>query len=1081
MSEYTFVEKPFLDQLDDLGWKIIDQGEGIPQDPTMSLRGDFKEVVLKDEFKDSIRDINVLEDGTKWLTDHQLEELYQNIIDQAGKSLLEANKDVLSLLFKSQVDLNDITGEEFPIVKLIDFEVPENNTFRAINQFRIDTPGGVKQHIRPDIVLFVNGLPLVVIECKDANLFTSNPVYEAITQLRRYADQREDSIEAGLKEGEERLFHFNQLMIATIGDDAKFGSITSTSDYYYNWKTIFPEKYKKYNPPLGTERSQEILIQGMLPKDTFLDIIRNFVLFMDAGDRQIKVICRYQQYRATLKMIERLRTGDTALARSGVIWHTQGSGKSLTMVFLIRKLRQCTDLKDFKVLMVNDRVDLEEQLGETAQLAGEKVYTISSSDQLKKDLVTNSSNLNMVMIHKFREAEEQLPDYVSDVLGTYKSAKGKPVKKKKDFGIVNVSEKILVLIDEAHRTQSSDLGDNLFGAFPNASRIAFTGTPLITDRHKKKTWERFGGYIDKYKLQDAVDDGATIQILYEGKTADTAINQKGTFEEKFEDLFSNRSDEQILAIKKKYGCTSNLLDAPKRIKAIANDLVEHYIENILPNGFKAQVVCNSKIAAIHYQCYIDKAIANNIDKEELKKSPDKELIKHLKFIKTAVVLSSDNVNEDARVTKARKASKAMNAVESFKKKFDYEKPETGVTFMIVCDMLLTGFDAPIEQVMYIDKKIKEHNLLQTIARVNRVYKGKSRGYIVDYIGLSHNLKEALSIYSEEDQDDILNQLKNLNTEIPILEERYQRLLQLFKDKKINKIELFVNQQIDDVVEEYDALESIIDLMVDIKLRANFEVYLKKFMQSMDIILPNQAANKYRVPMFRFGYILNRVKERYKDDSMDISGAGAKVRKLIDEHLISLGINPKIRPVELMSDTFIKELEKNKSSKAKASEMEHAIRKHCKINWEKDPALFQFLSEKLDALIQKHKSNWDKLKKELEGLRDEVKDGRQQTEDGVDPKEAPFYDLIITMAFDHEDPSKEARETIKQMVSEAFTLIKGRIGIINFWKNGPEIDGLKGELSDLILLSGINELIATEEKLVTEITALAKARNNEILN
>ena len=183
----------------------------------------------------------------------------------------------------------------------------------------------------------------------------------------------------------------------------------------------------------------------------------------------------------------------------------------------------------------------------------------------------------------------------------------------------------------------------------------------------------------------------------------------------------------------------------------------------------------------------------------------------------------------------------------------------------------------------------------------------------------------------------------------------------------------------------------------------------------------------------------------------------------------------------MSDTFIKELEKNKSSKAKASEMEHAIRKHCKINWEKDPALFQFLSEKLDALIQKHKSNWDKLKQELEGLRDEVKDGRKETEDGVDPKEAPFYDLIITMAFNHGDPSKEARETIKQMVSEAFTLIKGRIGIINFWKNGHEIDGLKGELSDLILLSGINELIATEEKLVTEITALAKARNSEILD
>ena len=224
-----------------------------------------------------------------------------------------------------------------------------------------------------------------------------------------------------------------------------------------------------------------------------------------------------------------------------------------------------------------------------------------------------------------------------------------------------------------------------------------------------------------------------------------------------------------------------------------------------------------------------------------------------------------------------------------------------------------------------------------------------------------------------------------------------------------------------------------------------------------------------------------MKERYKDNSIDVSGAGAKVRKLIDEHLISLGINPKIHPVELMSDTFIKELEKNKSSKAKASEMEHAIRKHCKVNWEKDPALYQFLSEKLDALIQKHKKDWDQLKKELEGLREEVRAGRKESDEGVDPKEAPFYELIVNISFGNEEASKEARAIIKKMVSEAYSLIKDRIGIINFWKNGHEVDGLKGDLSDLILLTEIDELITSEEKLVTEITALAKARNNEILS
>ncbi len=1078
MSEYKFVEKPFLDQLEALGWTIVKQGEGIPGDPAGSLRTDFREVTLKEVFKQSVSAINTLDDGKEWLDDKQLDQLHDGLTDQAGKGLLEANKNVLEQLYKQQVDENEITGEQYPVVKLIDFDNPEANTFHAINQFRIDTPGRVKSFIIPDLVLFVNGLPLVVIECKDKNIYTSNPIYEAITQLRRYSDQREDTIEAGLKEGEERLFHFNQMMIATTGDETKFGTITSTSDYFYSWKTIYPTKYQDYVKPLGVERPQEVLIQGVLPKDTLLDIVRNFMLYMDAGDKQIKVVCRYQQYRAVLKAIGKLRTGSTSMERSGVIWHTQGSGKSLTMVFLVRKLRQSKDLKDYKVLMVNDRVDLEEQLTKTATLTGEKVYVINNSDALKKDLASDSSNLNMVMVHKFREAKDLLPDYVAAALSDYG---GKPIPKKDAFGVVNTSEKVLVLIDEAHRTQASELGDNLFAAFPNAARIAFTGTPLITERHAKKTWERFGGYIDKYKLQDAVDDGATIQILYEGKTADTAINEKHQFDTKFEDLFQNLTDEQVLKIKKKYGCTGDLLDAPKRIEAIANDMVTHYVEQILPNGFKAQVVCNSKIAAVHYQTYINNAINNRLALEQQKAQPDAALLKQLQFIKTAVILSSDNVNEDARVTKARKDSREMNAIDNFKKKFDYEKPDTGVAFMIVCDMLLTGFDAPIEQVMYLDKKVKEHNLLQTIARVNRVYKDKTRGFIVDYIGLANHLKYALSIYSEDDCDDILGQLKNINTEIPIIEERYQRLLQLFTDKGVNTIGAFVTQQIKDTAQEFQTLEQAVDLMEDIKLRANFEVYLKKFLQSMDIILPASSANPYKVPAYRFGYILNRVKERYKDASIDIAGAGAKVRKLISEHLISLGINPMIPPVELMSDKFIGGLEKNTSSKAKASEMEHAIRKHCKIHWDEDPALYERLSEKLESLIKKHHDDWDQLSLELTGLRSEVKDGRKEGEDGLSLKEAPFYDLIIQVAFGKQQVSKEQAAQIKQMVSEAVALIKDRIDIVNFWKKGHEIDLVKGELSDLLLITNIDEIIAVEEKLVTEITALAKARTKDILS
>ena len=220
----------------------------------------------------------------------------------------------------------------------------------------------------------MNGLPLVVIEAKDANDFTAKPMHEAFQQLMRYSDQREETKQAGLREGEPKLFFTNQLLICTSGDEAKFGAITATDEeFFYPWKDIHPEKYRQFTPPFGKSREQEVLIQGMLPKETLLDLIRTCTVFMDVGKVRVKIVARYQQYRAVCKIIDRLRKGQTPEERSGVIWHTQGSGKSLAMVFVIRKLRMCEDLKDYKVCLVNDRKDLEKQLGETAELTGEKV------------------------------------------------------------------------------------------------------------------------------------------------------------------------------------------------------------------------------------------------------------------------------------------------------------------------------------------------------------------------------------------------------------------------------------------------------------------------------------------------------------------------------------------------------------------------------------------------------------------------------------------------------------------------------------------------------------------------------------
>ncbi|WP_432737405.1 type I restriction endonuclease subunit R [Maridesulfovibrio sp. FT414] len=1068
MAEYLIVEKPFLDQLEALGWKITDQGQGIPHDPARSYRNSFREVALLEEFKRSVRDINRTDDGQEWLTDKQLGDLYNEIFHHPMAGLIEANENVLKRLFKAQVDVNEITGEADPVVKLIDFDNPARNSFRAINQFRIDTPGGVKDFIIPDIVLFVNGLPLVVVECKDTNEYTSNPIHEAIEQLRRYSDQREQTIADGLREGEQALFFSNQLLIATCGDEAEFGSITANEDYFFAWKDIYPVKYKEYAPPLGRERAQEILIQGMLPPETLLDIIRTCTMFMDVGENRVKAVCRYQQYRAASKIIEKLRSGDTAKERSGVVWHTQGSGKSLTMVFTVRKIRMCDDLKDIKILFMTDRKDLEKQLGRTAELTRENVTYIQSTQELRNHLHTDASDLNMVMVHKFGENNHTTgPEYLAKALDA--------PRRFENFGIVNPSERIVIMIDEAHRSHNEDLGYNVFEAFPHATRIAFTGTPLLSGISKAPTIDKFGGYIDKYRLQDAVEDGATVQILYEGKTADTAIYDKNGFDRKFEDLFKNRTDEEILEIKKRYGATGDILEAEGRIEEIATDLVDHYIEKILPNGFKAQVAASSKLAAVRYVKYIRKALENRIEQEKSKPVPDQDLIAKLELLQASAVLSADGTNDPAIITNAIKEAKRLNAVTNFKKTFSPDRPETGMAFLVVCDRLLTGFDAPIEQVMYIDKKIKEHNLLQTIARVNRIADGKSRGYIVDYIGLANHLQHALSIYGKDDDyDDIQMSMLDINSEVPTLESRYRRLLFLFSSNGVDEIEDFVQQRIDDPELEYNIVEDAIGILENIKRRADFEVYFKKFLQSMDIILPDPSATPYKIPVKRFGYILAKTKQRYKDNSLNITGAGEKVKQLVNEHLISLGIDPKIPPVELFSANFEESVEENKSTKAKASEMEHAIRKHCKIQFGKDPEAYARMSEKLEALIRKHKEDWDKLYKSLLALCEEVR----KIEDR--PVDDPFLRLTLMTTFGTTEVDEETKRKTAALIDEVLDHLQKTIGIIDFWNTPVRVRELKGEISIVLASSGIPEIIQNMDKVETELVALAKHRHKELL-
>jgi type I restriction enzyme R subunit len=1076
MSERTQVEVPFLTQLSALGWSVIDQGEGLPVDPGASLRADFREVALRSTFHTSISAINLDEAGMPWLTTTQLDWLFDFITGRPG-SLIEANETIHELLIAGVPDMEHQTasGSIKRTAVLIDFANPDNNHFVAINQFRIETPGQAKEHIRPDVVLFVNGMPLVVVEAKEANAFTSLPLEEAKRQIFRYAERRDESTKGGVKEGEERLFHFNVFSIATTGSQASYGSISTEMDEFKTWKSIEPPEYQKYTPPLGgSPRAQEILIQGMLPKATLLDILQNFAVYRTKRDKRVKEICRYQQYRAVLKALVRIRT-EKGTARGGVIWHTQGSGKSLTMVFMVRKMRSSIDLQDFKVIMVNDRTDLEDQLEGTAYLTGEAVNVITGVQDLKDKLSGSDSGLHLVMVHKFRERADQMPEAVKAALDIPIAA-----PRLKPFPEINRSTRIVLFIDEAHRTQYADFGNNLAIAFPNAVRIAFTGTPLITGRHAQTTQQRFGSYIDTYKLKDAQEDGAVLPIVYVGRTSDTALSHKSEFDQKFEDLFSGRTEEELDAIKKKYGTRDDILEAEARIAEVAKDIVKHYIESVMADGFKAQVVCTSKVAALRYEAAIHKALAEYIERYAKKPDANAELMKQMGFLKAAVVVSVDGTNELAGVLEARKKTKELDAVANFQKRFDYEKPETGVAFLIVCDMLLTGFDAPIEQVMYIDKFLREHTLLQAVARVNRTAQGKKVGLIVDYVGLTKHLREAMNIYAGEDIDDILQGLHSMEGEFAKLDGTFARLVYFFRENKLEHAEDWSRQKLSPE-DEYLVFELMMNLLEDAQQRETFSVLLMLFLQALNIVLPDAKATDFLTPAKRFAWLKAQAKERYKDEAMSFGNAGEKIKRLINEHLISLGINPKVPPVELLSPEFMNKVDESKSIKAKASEMEHALRKHITVHMEEDPAWFGTLSEKLEEVLRKYQDDWTEQARQMQLLVGEARTGRKKDlVEGVDERAVPFYELMVKTLERIAKLQPSEKTALKSFVNDMISVLQAELNAPGFWGNPDKISALRGVLGDRLVDTGVDLVVEKYESLANELVQLAKARRLDLL-
>jgi type I restriction enzyme R subunit len=1041
-GEYIEVEQPLIAQLLGAGWLHL---KGDTYDPTISHRDTYRQVLLEERLRTKLLELNLGLDGQPWLDDSRLSEAVSSLTRTEPGNLIEINERMTERLLEG-VSVAGLPGWDqgrSQRIKFIDWDHPERNEFLAINQFRVDEPGGqAKKFVVPDVVLFVNGIPLVVIECKSP--YITDPMAEGIDQLRRYANQRD----LGAPEGNEQLFWTNQFVISTYGDKARVATFTAGPEHFLEWKDCAPTSKDELAETLGKTvaelTGQELMVAGMLTPATLLDLVRHFTLFTEVGSRRIKIVARYQQYRAVLKSINRLRTGKTRLAdgesdrRGGLVWHTQGSGKSLTMVFLVRAMRSDPVLRAFKVVIVTDRTDLEKQLAGTAKLSGEIIERARNATKLRKLLAEHGPALVFAMIQKYRDTDGTAAQETKLAGDTTTEA----------LGILNEDEAIVILVDEAHRSQTSSLHANLMAALPNAAKIGFTGTPIMREG-KKRTERIFGPYIDKYTIRQAEADGATVPILYEGRTSKGAVQGASDLDELFEDMFAEHTDEEIEKLKQRYATSGAVLEAPSLIEAKARNMLLHYVSTVMPGGFKAQLAASSRRGTVRYREALQKARAGLV--AEIEALPVKllegvadgavdvdtldrrqqllvrahehlDLILALDFVP---VISSGN-NDDPSWVQWTDKTKQEQVIAQFQKPLGLAGEKASpVAFFIVKSMLLTGFDAPVEQVLYLDRLIQDAELLQAIARVNRTADHKEVGLLVDYYGVGAHLQKALQSYAPEDAEDAVGALASIKDELPKLRDRHARVVAVFAQ---GGIETF------DTDED---VEACVQVLADEALRARFGVVLKQFLTTLDVVLPRPEGLPYVKDAKRLGRIQMVARRRYRDAGLgdfDPSLYGEKVRKLIDEHVTALDIATKIPPVSITAPDFISKLKGLTSDKAKASEMEHALRFHIRKNFDEDPARFTKLSERLDKILKTLTGQWDQLALALEDLMKDATAEGDQDRPHADPLVSRFFGVLeAEFATDVTLPD-EVRIDLIHLAEDIVVEVTDHTHRVRFWQN-----------------------------------------------
>lgn len=894
-SEKNISQQPAIDLLCKLGYHYISPEE------CMRQREDLQNVILKDVLRQQLYNLNSFEYGGKTykFSSANIEKAINDLDEPLTDGLVRTSEKIYDhlMLGNTYVEkLDDDSAKSFNL-KYIDFssEGISNNVFHVTEEFSCDSWDRQK-NARPDIVLFVNGIPFAVIECKSDVV----EVEQAISQQLR--NQGKDYIP--------QLYKFAQILIATNKNEVKYATCKSKKEYWNIWK----EKDIEWQNALLnsiTDRKvteQDRAIVSLLAPERLMKLTKYFIVY----DANVKKICRYQQFYAVENIIKTInKYDDNGHRRGGVIWHTQGSGKSLTMVmvakYILLELSHC----DPKVVIVTDRKDLDKQIATTFSHTRLKPARATSGKNLIDIINKNRASIITTVINKFNTVENS--------------------------GLKNYSKDVFVLIDESHRSNYGSLATKMRVVFPNACYIGFTGTPLM--KSEKSTLAKFGGIIDKYTIKDGVDDKAIVPLIYEGRFVEQNVDQDN-IDLWFEQITKKLTEPQVVDLKNKWSSMKRLASTDARIKRIALDINNHFLEGYKNTGFKAMLACNYKKDAIRYKNCFDQ----------------------LGDLKTAVIISPpdmregyDDVDEstdDVVISFWKKMMEQYSNADEYEDTLKNKFKDGEIDILIVCSKLLTGFDAPRTQILYIDKELKEHGLLQAIARTNRIYEGKDYGLIVDYRGLIKQLDNALEVYSGAglelfDAGDIQGVVIDIMASIADLREKYSQLCDTLGDVK--------NSNDSEEIEVYFENDD---------RRAKFYDALCLFGRALSIVLNSERAyltlekseiKKYQDAFVFYSKIRRALKIRCSE-LIDNKEYEKQMQNLLDTHMSVAGLKQITNPVDILDrDGMEQELKELGSLRSKADAIVSRMTKSIKYQRDENPAYYDSFSDRIKQVLEEYKN------------------------------------------------------------------------------------------------------------------------------